>query len=168
MLSGKRFDGPVANYTNIDTSATSVMVTNHYVNKSSFTVRTGGRSTDVSGASDRMYSFYFQNFAYGTPVNSILDVKNERVRPEKRNAPQVKLNMYPNPVAGKLNIEYPDTFKSDKRSIRLYDLAGNLIHGSVNKNASTDQVDMSTLKPGVYMIQVIAGEQKSVHRIVKI
>ncbi|MEO6314214.1 MAG: T9SS type A sorting domain-containing protein [Chitinophagaceae bacterium] len=71
---GKIFEGPVANYTNIDTNATTVMATSSYVNTNSFRIRTGAKSTGVSGAADRMYSLWFKAFAYQTGVTSFLPV----------------------------------------------------------------------------------------------
>jgi len=67
-LIGKQFNGPVTNFIDIDTSATNVMVTNLYQNKSSFRVRAGAHSTGVSGAADRMYSFWFKTFTYQAPA----------------------------------------------------------------------------------------------------
>ncbi len=71
---GKRFDGPVTNYVDIDTSATNVMTTNTYQSVNSFRIRTGATSTGVSGAADRMYSFWFKGFTYQEPVQSFLPV----------------------------------------------------------------------------------------------
>ncbi len=66
-LVGRKFDGPVQNYVDVDTSATRVMVTNSYQATNSFRIRTGGHSTGVSSAADRMYSFWFKGFNYKTP-----------------------------------------------------------------------------------------------------
>lgn len=71
---GKRFDGPTTNFTDIDTIGTSVMTTAKYLNTHSFTVRTGGVSSGASGASERMYSLYFQNFRYNQPQQATLPV----------------------------------------------------------------------------------------------
>lgn len=71
-LDGKRFDGPVDNYANIDTGGTKVMTTATFQNRNSFRVRTGGVASAANGASDRMYSFYFKNFTYQTPANFTL------------------------------------------------------------------------------------------------
>jgi len=71
---GERFDGPVANYSNIDTLATTVMVTNTYLATSSFRMRAGAKSTGVSGAADRMYSFWFKTFNYSSTVTQLLPV----------------------------------------------------------------------------------------------
>lgn len=167
MVSGKRFDGPVANYANIDTGATSVMVSNHYVNTSSFTVRTGGKSTDVSGASDRMYSFYFQNFAYNNPYNALLASNRVRIRRETESSALAIPSVYPNPVAGTLFVKLEDT-QAKNTSIRLFDVKGNLVTSNMNKSVNGQQLDVSRLKPGVYVLQIVAGEEKSVQRIVKL
>lgn len=68
LTPGKKFDGPVTNFNNIDTSATSVMVTNTYESANSFRIRTGGAHNGSGSASDRMYSIYFKSFAYQAPV----------------------------------------------------------------------------------------------------
>lgn len=61
---GRKFDGPVTNYSNIDTNATAVMVTNQYKSAGTFKMRIGGHSTGSNGAADRMYSFWFKSFNY--------------------------------------------------------------------------------------------------------
>lgn len=71
---GKRFDGPTLNYLNIDTSGTAVMTSATYTKTTSFSVRVGGVSSGVSGASDRMYSLYFQEFKYSQPQTAVLPV----------------------------------------------------------------------------------------------
>jgi hypothetical protein len=71
---GKCFDGPVTHYQDVDTSATTVMVTNAYENVSTFKLRTGAKSTGISGAADRMYSLWFKAFAYEGAVTGFLPV----------------------------------------------------------------------------------------------
>ncbi len=73
-LDGKRFDGPVTNFTDIDTSATSVMATATYQSMNQFRIRAGGHSTASSGAADRMYSFWFKSFTFQAPVQNTLPV----------------------------------------------------------------------------------------------
>jgi hypothetical protein len=71
-ITGREFAGPVKNYVDIDTSATELMTTNSYSNRNSFRLRTGARSTGVSGAADRLYSFWFKTFTYSSPVTATL------------------------------------------------------------------------------------------------
>jgi hypothetical protein len=163
MLSGKRFDGPTANYTNIDTGATAVMVTNHYVNKTSFTVRTGGRSTDVSGAADRMYSFYFQNFAYNSPNNFLLALQGQRITRQKTIS-KIAVNVYPNPSNDNVNISIPDSWNKNDLSVRVFDTNGKLLGTTSNKTS----LSVGSLKPGTYLLHISSGKDSAIQRIVKL
>ena len=71
---GKRFDGPIATCDGVDTTQTGNMTTSNYVNTNSFRLRTGAKSTGVSGAADRMYSLWFKAFTYAASVTSTLPV----------------------------------------------------------------------------------------------
>lgn len=73
-LVGTKFNGPVRNYVDIDTSATTVMTTTSYQSLNGMRIRTGGHSTGQNSASARMYSFWFKSFSYQTPVQSGLPV----------------------------------------------------------------------------------------------
>ncbi len=72
LTPGKRFDGPVTQYSGIDTTATRIMETNTYSNKNSFRVRTGAATTGAADVSDRMYSLYFKSFTYQAPAQFTL------------------------------------------------------------------------------------------------
>lgn len=74
-LTGKKFSGPLKNYSGIDTSATRLMTTAMFVNKNKFRVRAGGHSDGRDIDTERMYAFWFKSFAYQAPVNSPLPVK---------------------------------------------------------------------------------------------
>lgn len=71
---GKKFDGSLTDYANIDTNATKVMVTATYQNKSQFRIRAGGTSTSSSVSANRMYSFWFKSFSYQAPVQGSLPI----------------------------------------------------------------------------------------------
>lgn len=76
LTPGKKFNGPTTNYTNINTTATAVMTTIHYLNRNFFRMRAGGATGNSStSAADRMYSFWFKGFTYNTPVVITLPVK---------------------------------------------------------------------------------------------
>jgi len=72
---GKKFSGSKTDYSGIDTSVTSLMVTNTYNNTNAFTVRTGAKTTDGSDRTTRMYSMYFKSFTYSSAVVASLPVK---------------------------------------------------------------------------------------------
>jgi hypothetical protein len=90
-LSGKKFSGPLTQYDNIDTTATKVMATAKYTNKSKFKIRAGGHSTDNDISTERMYSFWFKSFNYTAPVQSSLPVLLNSFT-AKKNGNQVVLN----------------------------------------------------------------------------
>lgn len=71
---GTKLNGPIRNFVDIDTAATSVMASATYQGTSGMRIRAGGHSTGQSGASDRMYSFWFKSFSYTAPVESGLPV----------------------------------------------------------------------------------------------
>ena len=72
---GKKFSGTTTDHSGIDTSATSLMVTNTYNNTNSFTVRTGAKATGSSDNTSRQYSMYFKSFTYQAANVSSLPVK---------------------------------------------------------------------------------------------
>jgi hypothetical protein len=89
LTPGKKFTGPTTNYMNVDTSATRVMVTNHYDEASSFRFRLGGTGSGNINV-ERMYSMYFKSFAYTAPreftlplvlndFNATLNTTNQKV-----------------------------------------------------------------------------------------
>jgi len=67
-LVGKKFNGPVDNYADIDTAATRVMTTVKYVDRNDLRIRAGGHSTGRTSSADRMYSFWFRSFNYSNAV----------------------------------------------------------------------------------------------------
>jgi len=72
---GKKFNGTRTDYSGIDTSATSLMVTNTYNNTNAFTMRAGAKTTNGSDQTTRMYSMYFKSFSYQAAVVASLPVK---------------------------------------------------------------------------------------------
>ncbi|MBO9200309.1 MULTISPECIES: T9SS type A sorting domain-containing protein [Niastella] len=73
-LTGKKFSGPLTQYNNIDTTATNVMATARFTNKSKFNIRAGGHSSDNDISTERMYAFWFKSFNYTAPVQGSLPV----------------------------------------------------------------------------------------------
>ena len=76
LIPGREFDGPTTNYVDIDVTATRVMTTVNYVNKSNFRMRAGAQTGNTSSsAAERQYSFWFKGFTYNTPVQATLPIK---------------------------------------------------------------------------------------------
>lgn len=70
-LEGRRFTGPLTDYPGIDTSATQLMVTNRYLNTNTITVRFGATTTGSASSTNRMYSVWFKNFTYNSPLSTL-------------------------------------------------------------------------------------------------
>jgi Secretion system C-terminal sorting domain len=72
-----RINGPITNYTNIDTAASSVMATYKYAKKDQITFKLGGRTSASGGSSGaaamRMNSLWFKQFSL-VPVPITLPV----------------------------------------------------------------------------------------------
>ncbi|MFN8264715.1 MAG: T9SS type A sorting domain-containing protein [Chitinophagaceae bacterium] len=73
LVAGKAFTGSSTSYEGIDTNATRVMATTHYVNVSTIKFRMGGVTTGNASNVDRQYSIWFKDFKYVAP--SSLPVK---------------------------------------------------------------------------------------------
>jgi len=70
-LTGKKFLGINTAYTGIDTSVTALMTTHHYLNTNTITIRFGATTTGANNTTDRMYSVWFKNFAYNSPLSTL-------------------------------------------------------------------------------------------------
>lgn len=67
-----RIDGPVTNYTNIDTNAVNVMATYEFEKKEKFEFRMGGKNgNSATTAGMRMNSFWFKQFNLNPPIVSL-------------------------------------------------------------------------------------------------
>lgn len=68
------------------------------------------------------------------------------------------IQIYPNPVRDNLNIICEDDF-----SVTLYDLNGKLMYSGINDRL----IDMSAIKPGIYVIEISSGGKLLKHKIVR-
>jgi len=69
------------------------------------------------------------------------------------------LSVYPNPVSDRLNIDY----KENISNLTVYDLSGRSVK-SLTTNNSTNSIDVSDLKSGIYMLR-IETENKDVSTV---
>ena len=83
------------------------------------------------------------------------------------------IHIYPNPTAGKVFITVDRL--SGEAGLKLFDIRGSEIMNqaiqkpcaSGNPEKVTAQLDMSHLPPGIYLLQVITGQESLVKRIIK-
>lgn len=76
-------------------------------------------------------------------------------------AEQNNLNVYPNPSNGKVRMDFDLTNQQDG-VIEVYDLLGNVVYAYQFRNTGIGSVeaDLSFLKNGMYVVTLIAGEQR--------
>ena len=84
---------------------------------------------------------------------------------------QVKWVVYPNPSGGIFNLVY-QAAAGEMVYVRVHDANGKLVHQqSATASAFLQKsiIDMSGPKfsPGMYLVEVMAGEKKQVFRILK-
>lgn len=70
-LTGRQFTGPTTTFAGIDTSATQLMTTHRYLNTNTITVRLGATTTGAASSTNRLYSLWFKNFSYSSPLSTL-------------------------------------------------------------------------------------------------
>jgi len=76
-----------------------------------------------------------------------------------------ELKIYPNPTSGIINIDLGNVIIDGKSTIKLYDIQGRMIT-TKEMNSSVDQLNISDLSEGVYMVTIENGSSKTTKKIV--
>jgi hypothetical protein len=79
------------------------------------------------------------------------------------------LNIFPNPTRNQLNIEYNQTNPVGQLQLRIYGLTGNIIHQEVTSEFSgkfSKLIDLGSITKGVYFIEIQAGKERSVKKVI--
>lgn len=70
--------------------------------------------------------------------------------------------MFPNPATGVINLN----LNADGSTVEVFDVLGNKISGQKYNNAGSVQIDLSNQAQGVYFVQVTAGTNKMVQKVI--
>jgi len=73
---------------------------------------------------------------------------------------KTEINMFPNPATDILNITNP---RNDISEIQVFDINGNLI---INKNENLNQIDVSTLNAGIYLVELTSNQKKNTKKLI--
>lgn len=73
--------------------------------------------------------------------------------------------IYPNPTNGSITVDFNHTAYNQPDSYSIMDITGKKIEVNTIKNNNSVTIDMSSLQSGMYMLEVIKGNQKSVKKI---
>lgn len=84
------------------------------------------------------------------------------------NVPEIitdtKLNVYPNPSCGIINLEY--NFPDKENILNVYDLFGRLIYSKKLEKSNTAQIDLGTRVSGIYLLELLNSEERIVKKII--
>lgn len=166
-IPGMKFSGPTTNYTNIDPTATKVMVTNKYKEVSRFRVRAGAVSGGNDRSADRMYSFWFKSFTYTDPVEGSLPVKLSSFNATRRNDAKVILDWVTSQEINASHFVVERSFDG-----KVYDEAGLVFAvGNSNVNNSyrfTDELRTKDAAVIYYRLKVVDMDGKTEKSVVRI
>jgi hypothetical protein len=100
---------------------------------------------------------------YSFPVNAVhLDnyklIDDNGVATKINNAPELSVQMFPNPTNGELNIYHSARILS----LNVYDIAGKLIETRNDVNREQYRMDLTTYQKGVYFLAVLDVEGKRI------
>ena len=79
------------------------------------------------------------------------------------------ISVYPNPTNGIVNIKFNDTWRGDV-NFKITDIFGRSITERIldNKNASSSHsIDISNSNDGLYIIQLVQGDKKTMQKVIK-
>ena len=76
-----------------------------------------------------------------------------------------EFSIYPNPVQNSLRLNYDSPIRGDDFSLILYSIQGRIVKSF---NTPVNEIDVSTLTPGVYIIEVKNSEKSERKKVLKI
>jgi len=109
---------------------------------------------------------WFAGCVGGSPGRPYEKCKEEtgKITSTPQQRTNLKFKVYPNPARERIHILIPRG--QEKTMYRMYDLYGQLIKEDPNLNTGKNTLLTGRLKPGVYILQLISGEEKIQERVV--
>lgn len=77
-------------------------------------------------------------------------------------------SLYPNPANNQLNVVFDQAINPSSTLVRVYNMLGELVDSSVEKNTNRAVVDVSTLVEGSYFIQISDKQSVSSRKFIKL
>lgn len=95
-------------------------------------------------------------------------IRQKSVGIEDKELSSLEFKAYPIPTSDKLNLEY-ELLNSGKVYTEIYDLSGKLIDYAVEEGVTGENkldLDVSDLKPGMYLVKISSGENTQFERVI--
>jgi hypothetical protein len=144
------------------TSQTTVLNSTTGLSTSTFTLRTVNYTTPSTGT----YYFRFQNTSPANATGTHALIIDNFTVTETLGVNEFlnsKFALYPNPTTGIVNLS--NTIDATINSVEILDLNGRLIN-NVKVN-SDNQVNISELSKGIYMMKIISDEGTAIKKVIK-
>ncbi|MBO7488749.1 MAG: T9SS type A sorting domain-containing protein [Bacteroidales bacterium] len=82
------------------------------------------------------------------------------------NLQSIKINVSPNPTYGIINVTMDNIQINKDISIRIFDSMGHLLDRQ-NKSGNSFYVDLAAYPSGFYLVDIVAGDERTTWKIVK-
>lgn len=99
------------------------------------------------------------------PITNVRVLEEEMDKISDINEEQI-VRIYPNPAGEFLNILFSGSIPDEPSEARLYDLNGNLLKYKKSQDSQME-IDVATLKDGVYVLIIKRGTYISNHKIIR-
>ena len=79
------------------------------------------------------------------------------------------ISIYPNPTNGQFKVNFSDTWKGDV-DCNIIDIFGRSIYSRIldnNNSTSSHSIDISDSNDGIFIVQLVQGDKKTMQKIVK-
>jgi len=131
-----------------------------YENAGSFDVKLTVKSGDTFN------SFLFTN--YITVNDCDQGAKEDDSLVKNRSNEHEEINVFPNPFADQINLEIPSKANLENISVSLFDILGNQVLSSFNRQEDVLVISTQHLLAGQYFLRVKYGDKLSASKIIKL
>ena len=80
--------------------------------------------------------------------------------------PQSSIEIFPNPVNDRLNIDFDTAFEGAGH-VKVFDISGKLVKSKSHISEPACQIDFSNLPPGVYLVKAQSGSSRISMKVIK-
>jgi hypothetical protein len=94
-------------------------------------------------------------------------IAEHSVAPDEVDDPFAELNVYPNPVTDKVNINFPANVAGPS-SISIVSSSGQIVYSEEFSLGRTITIKTADLSAGIYIVRIVVGDTVISRRILKI